>query len=308
MMDGIINVYKPQNMTSHDVVAILRKVLGIKRVGHTGTLDPMATGVLPVCTGRATKIIEYLDEDIKAYKCRAKLGIITDTQDVWGEVLEERDPSGIRREDVEGALRGFRGTVMQKPPMYSAVKVKGKKLYEYARAGQEVEVKARPVYIEEAVLTDFDPEEGEIEFRVTCGKGTYIRTICTEIGEMLGCGAAMSALERTRSGIFCLESAVPVEELRKMSAGEIEELAVPLWKPLWMMGELNLDGKLSLRFLNVQKLRISEMEKKAEPEEGRYGNLYKVFGIVEGKREFLGTGEAIEGGRILKVDKVFYVR
>ena len=219
-------------MTSHDVVAIMRRVLGIKKIGHTGTLDPMATGVLPVCVGRATKIIEYLDTDLKEYVCRAKLGVRTDTGDVWGKTLAEEEPSGVTKEAVEEALGAFHGTVMQKPPMYSAVKVNGKKLYEYARAGKDVEVKARPVYIEKTVLTDFDEEKREFGFRVTCGKGTYIRTICTEIGEAVGCGAAMSALERTKSGMFSVESAVPVDELREMSAGEIEKLMVSPWEPL----------------------------------------------------------------------------
>lgn len=307
-MNGILNVYKPQNMTSHDVVAIMRRVLGIKKIGHTGTLDPMATGVLPLCVGRATRIIEYLDTDLKTYACRARLGITTDTQDIWGQVMTESGFSGVSRKDVERALSSFRGTVMQKPPMYSAVKVGGKKLYEYARSGREVQVKARPVYIEKAALTDFDGEKGEIGFEVTCGKGTYIRTICAEVGRLLGCGAAMSALERTKSGMFSIRSATAVEKLREMEPGDIEKLLVSPWEPLEAFGEAVLDEEHSERFLNGQKLRAVEARKAADPKAGKYENFYKVFGTVCGTREFLGTGEVIEGGRILKADKVFYVR
>lgn len=307
-MDGILNVYKPQNMTSHDVVAIMRRVLGIKKIGHTGTLDPMATGVLPVCVGRATKIIEYLDTDLKEYVCRAKLGVRTDTGDIWGKTLAEEEPSGVTKEAVEEALGAFHGTVMQKPPMYSAVKVNGKKLYEYARAGKDVEVKARPVYIEKTVLTDFDEEKREFGFRVTCGKGTYIRTICTEIGEAVGCGVAMSALERTKSGMFSVESAVPVDELREMSAGEIEKLMVSPWEPLSGFGEFDLDDEHSARFLNGQKLPVREIKRLDAPKSGQYENFYRVFGSVCGKKEFLGTGETIFDGKVLKTDKVFYVR
>ena len=197
---------------------------------------------------------------------------------------------------------------MQKPPMYSAVKVNGKKLYEYARAGKDVEVKARPVYIEKTVLTDFDEEKREFGFRVTCGKGTYIRTICTEIGEAVGCGAAMSALERTKSGMFSVESAVPVDELREMSAGEIEKLMVSPWEPLSGFGEFDLDDEHSARFLNGQKLPVREIKRLDAPKSGKYENFYKVFGRIDGKREFLGTGETIFDGKVLKTDKVFYVR
>lgn len=310
-MDGIINVYKPQEMTSHDVVAIMRRTLGIKKIGHTGTLDPMATGVLPICVGRATKIIEYLDLDIKEYRCRVRFGMVTDTQDIWGQVLAEGDTREVTAEAVEEALMKFRGIVMQKPPMYSAVKVNGKKLYEYARAGREVEVKARPVFIEKIRLADFDEDSMEAEFDVRCGKGTYIRTICSELGEMLGCGAVMCALERRASGIFTADRAVDVKTLRAMEPGEIEKLMVPAYEPLAMFGELEMDESLSLRFLNGQKLRVREMKVGGRPAEAareKYGDIYRVFGAIDGRREFLGTGVVIENGRILKSDKIFFVR
>ncbi len=311
MMDGIINAYKPAGMTSHDAVAMMRKVLKVKKVGHTGTLDPMAEGVLPLCVGSATKVIQYLDLDLKTYRCRARLGVVTDTQDIWGEILEERDSFQVTEDDVKRILSVFRGTVLQKPPMYSAVKVKGKKLYEYAREGRNVDVKPRPVYIEKAVFIDLDEKSGEIGFDVVCGKGTYIRTICEETGRLLGCGAAMSSLKRLGSGIFTSDDATPMEKLMTLSPEEIQRLMVPSWKALSLFGEAELNEDLSLRFLNGQKLRLKDIKRTEEPAAGlieRYGSLYRVFGRAGGIREFLGVGEIMEGGNVFKAEKVFYTR
>ena len=164
--NGILNINKPQGMTSHDVVYRVRRALGIKRVGHTGTLDPMCTGVLPICIGTATRVTEYLDLDFKTYRCSMILGKITDTQDIWGELLEERPLDGITEEDVRNAFSSFSGVIMQKPPMYSAVRVNGRRLYEYARAGEEVKVKERKIYINSLEIEKIDLAEKTGGFNV----------------------------------------------------------------------------------------------------------------------------------------------
>lgn len=228
--EGIINVYKPQNYTSHDCVNVIRSLTGVKRVGHTGTLDPMATGVLPICIGSAARITEYLDLDFKGYSCTMKLGLSTDTLDIWGEVQEDKcqearlliESGSINRESIEKALEQFRGTIEQIPPKYSALKVEGRKLYEYARAGKEVEIKARKVYIEDIKLVDTDLENLQFSFQIVCSKGTYIRSICRDIGEILGAPGCMTGLERTFSGVFKVENAVSIEELKALKQGEDE--------------------------------------------------------------------------------------
>ena len=186
MKDGILILNKPQDWTSHDCVAVCRRVTGVKKVGHGGTLDPMAEGLLPVFIGKATKIMEYLDLDYKTYRCTAKLGITTDTQDVWGEVLEEKSPAGVTESEIMEKLQAFRGRITQLPPKYSAVRINGKRLYEYARDGEEVEIRPRDVEIKELAVTDIDMDEHTVTFDVTCSKGTYIRTICSDLGDALG--------------------------------------------------------------------------------------------------------------------------
>ena len=191
MKDGILNINKPQGVTSHDVVRDIRRLLGIKKIGHTGTLDPMATGVLPVCIGKATRITEYTDLDFKKYRCTLRLGLVTDTQDIWGEILEENSTAGITPDDVREAFSGFHGKISQKPPMYSAVRVGGRRLYDYARAGETVEVKEREVYIRglEIEQMDFahDSDVKKVTFTVECSKGTYIRTICEDAEPVPDC-------------------------------------------------------------------------------------------------------------------------
>ena len=181
MMHGIINIDKPQNMTSHDVVAKLRRILGMKRIGHTGTLDPMATGVLPVCLGSATRITEYLDLDFKTYRCTMGLGMITDTQDIWGNVLETFSTEGVTEERIRAAFEPFHGSIDQKPPMYSAVRVEGRRLYEYAREGKSVDVKSRKIYIKDLVIESIDLAAMEIVFSVTCQRLFYFGK-CMDFG------------------------------------------------------------------------------------------------------------------------------
>lgn len=228
-MHGIVNVFKPQEYTSHDCVAIMRRVTGIKKIGHTGTLDPMATGVLPVCIGRATKVIEFLEGDSKRYECVMKLGITTDTQDVWGNVLDSAEPV-TDPDRIKTALMEFTGIIQQYPPMYSAIKVGGKKLYEYAREGKTVEVKPRNVEIYSIDIIDII--NNYVKFAVHCSKGTYVRTICHDLGEKLGCGGAMCGLVRTACGKFSVDDAVNIEQIKTMSNDEIEGIIQPMDYPL----------------------------------------------------------------------------
>ena len=210
MIDGVINVYKEAGFTSHDVVAKLRGILRQKKIGHTGTLDPEAAGVLPVCLGKGTRLCDMLTDKKKTYETVLLLGVSTDTQDTTGTVLKEREVT-CSSEEAEAAVESFLGDQMQIPPMYSALKVNGKKLYELAREGIEVERQPRPVHFYEIEILNMTLPR--ISLRVTCSKGTYIRTLCHDIGEKLGCGAAMEKLVRTRVDRFSLENSHTLEEI-----------------------------------------------------------------------------------------------
>ena len=209
-MNGIVIVDKPQDWTSQDVTARLRRVFNTRRIGHGGTLDPMATGVLPVFVGRATRGVEFFEHAEKVYETVLKPGITTDTEDITGSVLTCQEVS-VTAEEVEAVLPRFRGEILQVPPMYSALKVDGKKLYELARAGKEVERKPRPITIYELTLLGVS-EEG-IRLRVHCSKGTYIRTLCKDIGEALGCGGCMASLRRVQAGEYTENEAIALQEL-----------------------------------------------------------------------------------------------
>lgn len=223
---GVIVIDKHGGVTSNDIVMKIRRLFGTKKVGHTGTLDPMATGVLPVLIGRAAKAAEYLLAENKGYVATLKLGVVTDTQDTTGAVLSTCDclPTA---EAVLAACASFLGEGEQIPPMYSALKVDGKKLVDLARAGIEVERKARPITIYSLDVTPLSPEAGEYELRVRCSKGTYIRTLCHDIGAKLGCGGAMASLRRTESGSFTLNEAHTIEELETMTEDERYALLCP---------------------------------------------------------------------------------
>lgn len=226
-MNGIINVYKERGYTSHDVVAKLRGIFHQKRIGHTGTLDPEAVGVLPVCLGSATKVCEFLTDKSKTYEARVRLGVVTDTQDMTGKVLVEK-PVQISQEDIQQIVSGFVGECWQTPPMYSAVKVNGKRLYELARQGMEVERKKRKITVHSCEIREFFPETSEFTMEVECSKGTYIRTLCHDIGERLNCGAAMASLVRTRVGTFSLGDAFTLSQIEeRVKAGTVEEIVVP---------------------------------------------------------------------------------
>ena len=225
-MNGILNVYKEPGFTSHDVVAKLRGICKQKKIGHTGTLDPDASGVLPVCLGNATKVCDLLTDKDKEYRAVLLLGRTTDTQDVSGKTLEER-PVLAAEEAVREAILSFVGDYDQIPPMYSALKVNGKKLCDLARAGKEVERSSRRVKIYSIQIEEMDLPR--VKLRVNCSRGTYIRTLCHDIGQRLGCGGTMESLIRIRSGQFVLEEAKTLSEFQKMAdAGELEEALIPV--------------------------------------------------------------------------------
>lgn len=229
MINGIINIHKTAGFTSHDVVAKMRGICGQKKIGHTGTLDPQATGVLPVCLGSATKVCDMLTDRDKEYVAELLLGVTTDTQDTTGEILETRhvDESSFSAERIKEAVMSFLGSYEQLPPMYSAIKVNGKKLYELAREGREVERKTRNVTIHE--LEILEVRLPVIKFRAACSKGTYIRTLCADIGERLSCGGAMQSLVRTRAGGFFLKDAVSLETLQELrDTGRLEDVVLPV--------------------------------------------------------------------------------
>lgn len=216
-MDGIVIVDKPQGWTSQDVTARLRRVFGTRRIGHGGTLDPMATGVLPVFVGRATRAVEFFEHAEKTYETVLRLGITTDTEDMTGTVLTEENVS-FTEEQLQETLAAFRGEILQVPPMYSALKVNGQKLCDLARKGKTVERQPRPITIHE--LTLVERGENTLRLRVRCSKGTYIRTLCQDIGEALGCGGCMEALRRVRAGEYGIEDAVPLEQLLESETPE----------------------------------------------------------------------------------------
>lgn len=283
-MTGILIVDKPAGWTSHDVVAKLRGILKERRIGHAGTLDPMATGVLPVFVGRATRAVEFMENADKEYVAALRPGIITDTQDTTGNIISRKDVN-LKAGDIEAVLGKFRGDTEQLPPMYSAVKIGGRKLYEYARRGVEVERKARKVSISELELTG--EKNGDFILRVVCSKGTYIRSLCADIGERLGCGAAMSSLVRTRAGAYKIDSAHSMEEI--ISLGKDSEKLM-----------LSLDSM----FEAYPSVSVGEKGEKL----CKNGVMPRIDGLPEGKfrlygkrGEFLAlcqSGEA--GARIIK--------
>lgn len=226
MIDGVLNVYKEKGYTSHDVVAKMRGILRMKKIGHTGTLDPDAEGVLPVCLGQATKLCDMLTDETKTYRAVLLLGRETDTQDTTGATLREQ-PVLVTDEQVREAAKGFAGEYLQVPPMYSALKVGGKKLYELARAGKEVERAARPVWIHSMTVESVTLPRAVL--LVTCSKGTYIRTLCYDIGRKLGCGGCMESLVRTRVGRFCLEESLKLDDIERLrDTGDLERRVVPV--------------------------------------------------------------------------------
>ena len=286
-MNGIVIVDKPEGWTSQDVTARLRRVFNTRRIGHGGTLDPMATGVLPVFVGRATRGVEFFEHAEKTYETVLRLGITTDTEDISGTVLSEQD-AFVTGEELEAVLQKFRGEIMQVPPMYSALKVNGQKLVDLARKGKEVERQPRPITIHE--LTLLGMEADGIHLRVRCSKGTYIRTLCKDIGEALGCGGCMAALRRVTAGEYTIEESVPLQQL--LETEEPEQYLRPVDSMFRNYPAVTLTEKQELRCRNGNSFSISLSD-----------GTYRAYGKNE---EFLMLAK-VDGGVMSTIKSFFEV-
>ena len=283
MIDGIINIYKEKGFTSHDVVAKMRGILKQKKIGHTGTLDPDATGVLPVCLGSGTKLCDMLTDKSKEYEAVVLLGKTTDTEDVSGAVIEEKTVT-VSEEEIKSVIMSFMGEYMQIPPMYSALKVNGKKLYELARQGIEVERKARPVVISELTILSMDLPR--VTIRVSCSKGTYIRSLCRDMGEKIGCGACMESLVRTRVGSFLLKDAVSLKQLEE-NRENIEEFITPVDACFEEYRKVYAEGRNAVLVSNGNMFRVPIADAKdgelfrvyiSDGDNGQFAGVYKFSG------------------------------
>jgi tRNA pseudouridine55 synthase len=254
-MDGVLNINKPSGVTSHDVVESVRKILRERRIGHTGTLDPLATGVLVLCAGRATRIARFLEAGEKEYKAIMRLGVTTDTLDAEGVVLETKSYSPPDRRKISDALQGFIGQIMQRPPAYSAVKVAGVPSYKLAREGKAELLKPRPVTIYSIELTAF--EDPLVSLTIRCSKGVYIRTLCAELGDALGMGAHLTGLERTRSGRFSIDRAVTLDKLRALiAAGSEEQAVMPIDEALAEFPAIPMSDAETMRVLHGNQIAV----------------------------------------------------
>ena len=300
MTDGILPVFKERGFTSFDVVAKLRGIFSQKKIGHTGTLDPEATGVLVVCLGKATKLVDMLTEERKTYEAHMLAGRETDTQDIWGNTLKESGVC-ISPEEVRTALFSFVGEYNQIPPMYSALKMNGKKLYELAREGKEVERQPRKVHIYNVdMIEEFNPASNEAVFSVSCSKGTYIRTLIHDAGVKLGCGACMSALKRTKAAGFCLEDCVSLSQLREAKeAGTLGDLVIPVERVFEHLPRLVVKEEADRLLKNGNKI-FTEMlynEHNGDVPEMSQNMMYRVYNY---KGRFCAVYEMTDEGLKIK--------
>ena len=255
-LSGILIVNKPQGITSHDVVARVRRITGVRKVGHAGTLDPMATGVLLLCLGQATRVSEYLMDSDKVYLARIRLGITTDTYDADGQVTSQADATGVSRGDLERELARLVGRLEQTPPMYSAVKHEGVPLYRIARRGKTVERQPRPVEVQAVDLIKWSPPEAEI--RIQCGKGTYVRALAHELGQRLGCGAHLTGLIRTASGRFQIEQSHTLEDIARVFAeGQDSRLLLPMDVALEAFPAVTVDPQTAKKITSGEQVQLS---------------------------------------------------
>ncbi len=275
-INGIIVINKPKEYTSHDVVAKVKKILNIKKVGHTGTLDPNATGVLPLLLNTGTKLSKYLIEHDKEYEVTLELGIKTDTADIEGNVIKKEEVNWKKLNDIEETLNTFLGEQTQIPPIYSAIKVNGKKLYEYARSGQNINIEPRNIQIYEIELQKIDKQKNEINFRVHCSKGTYIRSLCEDIAQRLGTIGYMKELTRTKVGNFTINEAVKIEEIENNKEQIIKEKLISIEKFFESKESIKLNKKQLDKFLNGVKIRIDKQE-----------NIWRIYNE---NNEFIGIG------------------
>ena len=289
-MNGVLNIFKPKGMSSFDAVRVVKKVAGTGKVGHTGTLDPEATGVLPICIGKATKIIDYIMDSEKVYEVTLKLGIRTTTYDLEGEVLEERDPSHLTEEEILNAINSFKGEYSQIPPMYSALKQNGVRLYELARKGIEVERKGRLVNIYN--LEDIKINNPYISMKVTCSKGTYIRSLCYDIGEKLGVFATMTQLNRAKTSVFFFFMSININELTKEN---INDYILSMEEALEKYDKIIVNKKYVKLLVNGVRVADGRFTK----DKVINNKLYRVY---DDENNFIGLGERNDAG--FKIEKL----
>lgn len=315
MYNGIINIYKEAGYTSHDVVAKLRGILKQKKIGHTGTLDPEAVGVLPVCLGKGTKVCDLLTDKDKVYETVMRLGVVTDTQDMTGKILHE-SPVQVTQEELETVLEQFRGAYDQIPPMYSALKVNGKKLYELAREGQVIERRARRVQILNLDLLEIEADGVHVHMRVHCSKGTYIRTLCHDIGERLGCGAAMEKLTRTQVGIFKIEDALTLAQVENFVQNDqidsvirsIDSLFTmwPAGQTLALADRLLYNGNmLSQKDLTLEDSEGTGAEKEKTAGDRKESESGEKFRVYDSQGQFCAVYVYDKRRRMFKNEKMF---
>ena len=298
-MNGIIVINKPSGFTSFDVVAVMRGIAKTRKAGHTGTLDPMATGVLPILLGNATKAQSLIPDSSKEYIADFRLGITTDTLDITGKIIEEKK-SEISEREISDVLPEFTGNIFQIPPMYSAVQKDGKRLYELARQGIEVEREARPVTVTRLELMEFDESAKCGRFIISCSKGTYIRVICDDIGKLLGCGCVMTALRRTSACGYTINDAIKLSELQKYKdEGRTEEILHPVDSIFTCYDRLIVSDKQAVRFSNGASLSLERLKKTADCPDGTILRVY-------GNKAFIGLGIIDRSAGELKLKKNFF--
>ncbi len=300
-MDGIMVINKPENYTSFDVVAVMRKLLKTKKIGHAGTLDPMATGVLPILAGNATKIQNLLQGSSKEYRAKFRLGLITDTEDTSGKILK-KNPVNVNVETLKKVTSAFVGEIKQVPPMYSAIKKDGVRLYSLARQGIDVSREKRVVTIDDIKLENYNEEMQEATMLVRCSKGTYIRTLCADIGAQLGCGAAMSGLERTRVGSFTLEKSITLDRAKELaSENKLDKLLLSIDSVLSKYNAVKVTDAQTVRFLNGGGLALDRISIK----DAQDSQKLKVYG-TDGK--LLGLGIVNVTKKEMSVYKLLYTK
>lgn len=303
-MNGILNIYKEKGYTSHDVVARLRRITGQRKIGHTGTLDPDAQGVLPVCLGRATKVCGMLTDKDKTYEAVLLLGTDTDTQDITGNVLEKKDTGNISPEQVEECIRGFVGEYDQVPPMYSALKVNGRKLYELAREGKTVERKSRRVKIYGIRILEMDLPRVRME--VECSKGTYIRTLCHDIGEKLGVGGCMESLLRTRVERFGIRDSITLEKAAElMEQGQLSRILIPVDAMFHHMEKAVVNRAKAALAYNGNPLAPGDLELSSESGSGRKNLSAGEYRIYDPDGIFIGIYRYETGRKCFVPEKMF---
>ena len=317
MMNGIVNIYKEKGYTSHDVVAKMRGILKMKKIGHTGTLDPDAVGVLPVCMGKGTKLVDMITDTDKTYEAVLKLGITTDTQDITGSILNTAEVT-VEYNEIEAVIRSYIGEYWQLPPMYSAIKVNGKKLYELARQGKEIERERRRVIIKDIRILGYSQEEQEVRMSIDCGKGTYIRTLLHDIGETLGCGGTMKSLIRTAVGQFKIEEALTLTEIEELVLAEkLDSYVIPVdqmfenyqmvvvdreYHKLIYNGNAFLREHLKKDENNAELEQNKEPEKNSENDKNSESDLVRVYDAEE---VFIGIYRYDKEDKMYKPVKMF---